>query len=133
MTKLANIFDGAEGEGPRGVDLHATVEVPKRALGRIDGHPVEVPLQIAGVPRADPHGDGRRVRLHLPATLPAEGAMLRLRGLGGLVTEEGESTRSPGDLYLRVHLATESTRRPWLWIALGVAAAAATTLALLSS
>lgn len=132
MVKLANIFEDSETAGPRGADLEIQVCVAKSALGRTDGVLVDVPLTVEGIRRADPHGDRDKVRLHLPAELPKEGAVLRLRGLGGKVTAEGDDAQAPGDLYVRVTVDSESSARRWPYWLLALASGAGAAAALVS-
>lgn len=122
MTELGNIFDAVarDGEGQRGADLRVEVTVPPSSLGAPEGIAVRVPLTIEGQRRADPHGDRERVLLRLPAELPSDGAVLRLRGLGALPTGKG----APGDLYVAIALGPEPPvthrsplRSPWLVLA----------------
>jgi hypothetical protein len=109
MAKLANIYDaidpgdaGGDGGG-RGADLRVTVEVPRAALGSDEAFFADVPLTVDGQRRADPHGDGAKVPLNLPASVP-EGATLRLRGLGALGpgAPAAEGIKRAGDLYVRL-------------------------------
>lgn len=102
VAGLGNIL-APEATGPRGPDLRLRVKVPSKDLGREGGVLVKVPASIEhegrAVPRAaSPHDPKGRLRLHLPAQVP-EGAVLRLRGQGGL--QEGAS---PGDLYIEVEV-----------------------------
>ena len=116
MTQLGNIYDGldsgVEGESPgelSGEDLHVAVEVPRAALGADVAFEVDVPLTLVGLRRADPHGEGSRVPLHLPKDLP-DGATLRLRGLGALGPRaKQDATQRAGDLYVIITL----TDAPW--------------------
>jgi len=127
-VKLASIYEDADENTPRGADLEAQVQVEPNALGLAAGVKVRVPLQINGVQRADPHGDGTKVHLHLPATLP-QGAVLRLRGLGG--TTKGGQDVAAGDLYVRIEIMEKVAPPRWpLWLgALATAGAAIAALA----
>ncbi len=129
MAKLGNIYDAlgdrdATGNaddrrghgaraGGRGDDLRVTVDVPRGALQSGDPFYAEVPLTLGGQRRADPHGDGARVPLNLPANLATHhpgGATLRLRGLGALGPgdPEREGIKRAGDLYITVKLTDAS-------------------------
>ncbi len=119
MAELGNILEGP-GSGPCGPDLQFHAKVPQSALGRGTGYAVKVPLQLPSddglVSRAvSGMDDGQHVQLHLPPQLP-EGAVLRLRGQGGV--REGAR---PGDLF--VHIEVVPARPVWPW------AVAAVTLA----
>ncbi|GEM_PF-1268857 len=119
MGTLGSVFDegeaGAEGgadPGLRGPDLRVTVEIPRRGLGH--GIRARVPLRMAAdgdlVERVSDPEHPQRVLVHLPADLP-EGAVLRLRGQGGVPPappDSGDSGVGPapraGDLYIVVQL-----------------------------
>jgi hypothetical protein len=103
MGELGSIFEEVErgGDGPRGPDLRAKVDVPRSALGREGGYAALVPDEIEHdgslVARVQGPGDAPGcVVLHLPVTF-ASGSVLRLRRQGG--RSEGGV---PGDLYLQV-------------------------------
>ena len=103
MTAIGSVLEPSGGEGLRGPDLYFVARVPPKALGNREGYCVKVPRKLDHdgnkVTRAStPHDEGDKVRLHLPPQVP-EGAVLRLRGQGGLV--EGGS---PGDLLLEIEL-----------------------------
>lgn len=120
MTGLGNIFEPVT-EGPRGPDLKFLARVPRRALGRPGGISVRVPAHLPTdtglVPRArSGHDDRDSVQLHLPEDLP-KGAILRLRGQGGVL--EGAA---PGDLYVQVEVLAPS-RWPLILVGLGLFAA----------
>jgi hypothetical protein len=125
VAGLGNIFE-PETSRPRGPDLRCKVKVPQRALGRDGGVEVEVPLELEHEGRAvaratSPHDDPRKVRLHLPDSLP-EGAVLRLRGQGGL-----RDGGAPGDLYVEVEVTGGAPLGAVAWV--GVALAAGAVLA----
>ena len=138
MAELGNIFDPEPGSGTveRGPDLRTEATLRRADLGRSGDVEVRVPLRIDGLVRADPHGDGERIRLSLPANTP-DGATVRLRGLGaigrqGERRDEGRGTPShAGDLYLvlRVVEGPASGLTPRGRAALWIAAAGLTLLA----
>jgi hypothetical protein len=132
VGQLGSIFEESKEEskqGTRGEDLHVEIEVPPDALGATDGFRAPLPLEIEVdgrlVTRADPHGDGEAIVLRLPESLP-EGAVLKLRGLGG-------SGERPGDLYARIVVVEgaasadppDPASSGSLWIALAVLVALA--------
>lgn len=132
MGELGSIFEAGEEAGagrPRGQDLYVTVEVPRSALGAAQGYAADIPASIEhegeSVSRA-PASDGEPgVRLFLPETLP-EGAVLRLRGQGGL-HPEGVA----GDLMVRVRVVEPPARPLWIQVMLILLAVAfAVTMAL---
>jgi hypothetical protein len=100
VTQLGSVFEGFESDQPRGPDLRVSIEVPRAALG--GPLRARVPLRMAAdgdlVERASTAGDPEHVVLHLPTSLPA-GAVLRLRGQGGVITG-----RQPGDLFVAIEL-----------------------------
>ena len=117
VADLGNIFQPPT-TGARGPDLRCVVHVPPRALGLAEGYEVDVPLELEHegqrVPRAvSSHDVGSRVRLYLPESLP-EGALLRMRGLGG--RQEGGAA---GDLYVQIEVRAEVR-----WDLIGVGALA---------
>lgn len=103
MKSIGNVFDATRPDpaAPRGPDLAVAVEVPRKRLGRsCTVHiPERLDLDGALVERArSPHDDHPgAITLHLPEGLP-EGAVLRLRGQGGV----GGEGSVPGDLYVRI-------------------------------
>lgn len=104
---LGSVFADDGDERPRGPDLRVSVEVPRAALGAELHAPVPSRLAVDGelVERAVIDGDDpARVVLHLPEHLP-EGAVLRLRGQGG-VAPDGR----PGDLYVKLELVDRPPR-----------------------
>lgn len=115
MAKLGNIYDAVDGgpgddPGGRGEDLRVTVSVPRAALQSDEPFYAEVPLEVDGHRRADPHGDGGQLPLNLPGSVP-DGATLRLRGLGALGPGDpaSEGIKRAGDLYVTLKL----TDAPW--------------------
>ncbi len=103
MAQLGNIYQRGDRLGPRGQDLHHTVQVPPEAVGHGAGCRVRVPLELPGggqrhrrVPAPGEKGD--QLTLVLPEGLP-DGAILRLRGQGA-PAEGGH----PGDLMVKVRL-----------------------------
>ena len=148
MAQLGNIYDAPNRLGPRGQDLHCTVQVPPSAVGHAPGCRVRVPLELPGGgqrhPRVQPPGEkGGELTLQLPEGLP-DGAILRLRGCGA-AADGGH----PGDLMVKVQLRPHGQDGSWvglvdsprasagdpvtLYVALGVGLAmvAALVLALL--
>ena len=104
MTALGSVLEPEGGGGPKGPDLFYVAQVPPKALGDTAGYAVAVPQALdhegQKVPRAaSPHDEGGKIRLHLPAQVP-EGAVLRLRGQGGVVAGGG----APGDLLLQIEV-----------------------------
>lgn len=105
MSQLGSVFEGfiAEGDGPRGRDLHGEVRLPRAYLGRgpvVVQLPAQLPTDDGSLGTRTP-GPGEhpdQVTLNLPRGVP-DGATLRLRGQG-----EGGAGRVPGDLYLKVYL-----------------------------
>ncbi|MCA9699104.1 MAG: hypothetical protein KC431_16395 [Myxococcales bacterium] len=99
MAGLGSIYDDEQAAG--GPDLRVTAEVPRAALGH--GVRVRIPRRLAAdgdlVDRVCDAADPERVVLHLPEQLPP-GAMLRLRGQGGLRDGGGR----PGDLFVVIEL-----------------------------
>lgn len=103
MSALGSVLEPEAGGGPRGPDLYFLAQVPPKALGASAGYAVSVPKKLAHegqkVPRAtSPHDEGGKIRIHLPAQVPA-GAVLRLRGQGGVV-----QGGAPGDLLLEIEV-----------------------------
>ncbi len=103
MAQLGNIYDRGNPLGPKGQDLHHTVQVPPEAVGHAAGCRVRVPMELPGggqrharVPAPGESGD--TLTLMLPEGLP-HGAILRLRGQGA-AAEGGR----PGDLMVKVQL-----------------------------
>jgi hypothetical protein len=108
MAELGSVFEADDGR-PRGPDLRVTVEVPRAALGATLRAPVPQRIAADGdlVERAVLRDEEPGVvELHLPETLP-EGAVLRLRGQGGVATDEGAR---PGDLMVIVELIDRPPR-----------------------
>ncbi len=100
--KLGSILP--EQNNHRGPDLRFKVVVPKSALGREGGYAVHVPRELEHqgemVSRVCSELEkGETVKLQLPRSLP-KGAVLRLRGQGGRLTEDGPA----GDLFLEVEV-----------------------------
>jgi hypothetical protein len=107
VAELGSVFEADDG-GPRGPDLRVTVEVPRAALGATLRAPVPARIAAEGdlVERVVLGDDEPGVvELHLPETLP-EGAVLRLRGQGGI----GEEGARPGDLLVVVELVDRPPR-----------------------
>ena len=103
MAQLGNIYDTYNRLGPKGQDLHHTVQVPPEAVGHASGCRVRIPIELPGGgqrhARVKPHGEkGDQLTLQLPEGLP-DGAILRLRGQGA-PAEGGH----PGDLLVKVQV-----------------------------
>lgn len=117
---MGSIFGQEGAEGPRGPDLRVDVEVPRSALGAPGGYKAHVPVTIeheetgSTVQRTVLDGDAEHLPLHLPRNF-SSGAMLRLRGQGG-VCPEGR----PGDLYVKVHVVEDPSPPLARWIAVAV-------------
>jgi len=123
MTELGNVFDAVSPDGSTGPDLRIEIDVPRASLGDSRSFTASIPLTIDGMHRADPHGDGEQVQLNLPKSLP-EGAVLRLRGLGGV--PQGAEATAPGDLYVALRIVDlplpNGARQPFfLWLLVGTA------------
>ena len=113
MALLGSIFDDWEGDGPRGLDLHWTAQVPPRALGHPLGVRVRVPLTLPGGGRRHrrtrpPGLEGEEEVLQLAADLP-DGATLRVR-FGGASLKGGQ----PGDLLLKIQVRDGELDDTWL-------------------
>jgi hypothetical protein len=106
VTRLGNVFESFESDQPRGPDLRVSVEVPRAALG--GSLRVAVPQRLAAdgdlVERASDPADPEHLLLHLPTSLP-EGAVLRLRGQGGVL-----ASGQPGDLFVALELVERPMR-----------------------
>jgi hypothetical protein len=108
VAELGSVFEADE--GPRGPDLRVSVEVPRAALGATVQLPVPERIAADGelVERAViGDDDPGLVTLHLPESLP-DGAVLRLRGQGGL----GAAGERPGDLWVVTELVDRPPREP---------------------
>jgi hypothetical protein len=108
VAELGSVFEAEDGS-PRGPDLRVTVEVPRAALGATLRAPVPQRIAADGdlVERAVVGDDDpETIELHLPDSLP-EGAVLRLRGQGGVGPREGGRA---GDLMVVVELVDRPPR-----------------------
>jgi len=128
VTALGSVFV-EPAKGPRGEDLHARVEVARRALGDSEGVVVALPSELPctdGMTRwtpreGDPDGG---VRLQLSPSFPS-GGVVRLRGQGAVVA----GGVAPGDLLIEVCLSDDAGSalgaRPsqLAWVVLAVSAA----------
>ncbi|MFO7563774.1 MAG: hypothetical protein R6X02_14105 [Enhygromyxa sp.] len=106
MAELGSVFEADE--GPQGPDLRVSVEVPRAALGATVQLPVPERLAAEGeLVERTVIGDDEPglVTLHLPEALP-EGAVLRLRGQGGV----GAEGQRAGDLWVVVELVDRPPR-----------------------